>query len=102
MQFFDYKETPPSKPGRYLWVENNWNATNIDGEPVHHLSVRIARYADGRWDGDECRGLIDPDQWAEVPLPDVPPKPDYTPDMAAIRERAFEKLTAREREALST
>ena len=64
----DFKKEKPEKKGQYLWCENNWRSTDIYDRPIHRFSVRIA-YWSGKGFSDLDRGLIDPDQWAEIPLP---------------------------------
>ena len=73
MAYKHFKKEKPPQNGKYLWCENNWMANDINNRPVHRISVRIA-YWDGNkfWDGD--RGLVDPDQWSEIPLPKIADK----------------------------
>ena len=80
IEFHDFKEVKPTCSGNYLWAENNWRATKLDGTPTYRLFVHTRYYdtRDNQWRDGYGHAVYDPDQWAEIPMPD--PAPDPYPD----------------------
>ena len=70
----NYKDEKPTEEGIYLWAQNHWDTKNYKGQRVFTGSVRTAYWKSARfWDG--THGLIDPNQWAEIPCPPKAKRP---------------------------
>lgn len=68
-EYYDFEKVKPNKPGKYLWVENNWRAVNLKGEPIYRFNINIFYWTGNNWVDSRGHGIISPDQWGNIPKP---------------------------------
>ena len=67
-----FKQKTPPCSGEYLWALNNWETRDVNERRVHTSSVRILHWCESRkrFHGSGGHSYVDPDEWAEVPMPE--------------------------------
>jgi hypothetical protein len=74
IEFFTFATSKPPERGYYLWALNNWRSANFKQEPILTYDCSSA-YWNGKGWAAGAGGIIDPDQWAYLPMPEKKDQP---------------------------